>query len=172
MRKLKSQTWNLPVRSHAIAIFAITSFIGVVIGLLSFWYGEDLSRQRIEFILINGLYWIVILYLIWWKNSHSCPDYFGLPKVKKFLSGERLLIVENAPWLGMGVFTTIYVVEDNVEKLVCVGKVINVQINDLVQILVQQNDLGYPTENDILEVFERTNSRKILVKPAIYGYGA
>ncbi len=84
---------------------------------------------------------------------------------------EGLLIVEEAPWISLGVMTAIYIMEDDVERLVCVGEIANVQFNGLVQVSLRSDERGYADDEEIWKVFDRTDKRDILVKPRLYPGG-
>jgi hypothetical protein len=161
-------SWSQHVLRHAKVVGGSFTLVTAVITIVVLWRGDDWREQYINLLLLHGVYWIVILYLSWRIFDHICPQFFGIPRVKKVLQKDRLLIVENAPWLGIGVMTTIYVLEDDFERLVCIGQVVNVQINNLVQIAVRESDEGYPSEDEIWTTFDRSDKRMLLVKPGNY----
>ena len=67
---------------------------------------------------------------------------------------------------------TIYVLENDFERFVYLGEVMNVQMNDLVQIFVRISDQGYVSEEEVWKTLERTDTAMILVKPGPMPGGA
>ena len=68
--------------------------------------------------------------------------------------------------------TTVFVVEDEFERLVCFGEVINIQYNDLVQIAIRVDEHGCMSSEEIWNTLERTDKKLLLVKPGPYHGGA
>ena len=146
--------------------------MSAVIGLVALWGGEEGRQQNIDTALVHALYWLFILHLLWEIFAHQCPKEFGLPRVKAIRRTESVLIVEKSPWLGVGVMAPIYVLENDFERFVCLGEVMNVQMNDLVQIFVRISDQGYVSEEEVWKTLERTDTAMILVKPGPMPGGA
>lgn len=166
------QSWTYAALRHVKAIPATVSLVCACIGVLVLWQGESWRAEYIGIAVLNGVYWILILHLIWHIIGHRCPEFFGIPRVRKTLRSDGLLIVEKSPWLGIGVMTTIYVVEEEYERLVCVGEVVNVQYNDLVQIAIRVDEQGYMSNDEIWNTLDRTDKKLLLVKPGPYRGGA
>ncbi|MDE2792094.1 MAG: hypothetical protein OXI81_16955 [Paracoccaceae bacterium] len=156
---------KLAVVRHLKAILATIPLVGTVIGLFALWGGEEWRDRYIDLALLNAVYWVFILHLLWEVISHECPQTFRLPQVKAVMRAEHLLIVENSPWLGVGVMATIYVLENDFERFVCTGEVINVQMNDLVQIAARATGQQYASEDEFWTTLERIDRAAILVKP-------
>ena len=81
---------------------------------------------------------------------------------------DKFILVKNAPWLGLGVMTAIYIIEKDVERLACIGIVKNVQSNGLVQISLETCQHGYRDEEAIWSSLNRIERKSILVKPGPY----
>ena len=160
--------WKQTAIRHVKAFFPIVALVAAILSLLVDWQGDDWRKQTIDLLLLHGVYWIVILHLSWQIFDHACPLFFGIPKVRRVLQSDGLLIVENSPWLGIGVMTTIYVLEADFERLVCIGEVVNVQMNDLVQIAVRTSEHGYGSEDEVWKTLDRTDKQMLLVKPGPY----
>ena len=171
MIKREKQPWKKSVVRHAGAVGTITGVVIAVIGVPSLWLGEPWRAQYGGWAVVNGAYVVALFYLIWLNLTRPAPDFLGVPKVRFFKSG-GLLLVEHAPWLSLGVLTAIYVMEDKLERLVCVGEIINVQSNGLVQIQTHHDDQGYGSEEEAWDVLERTDKELILVKPGLYRRGS
>ncbi len=172
VKKETIQTWKQNAIRHAKAFFGISTFVIAVVSLLIVSQGEDWRIKYIELCLLNAAYLVVVFYLVWIIVTRPSPDFLGMPRVVKLMRSDRLLLVDHSPWISLGVMTTIYIVEDDVERLVCVGEVVNVQDNDLVQISLSQHDRGLDAEDDIWSALERTERRSILVKPRLYPGGS
>jgi hypothetical protein len=155
---------------HASAIGGIAALVIGIISVPAFWFGEPWRAEYGGWAVLNGTYWIAILYLIWLILTRPAPDFLGLPRARACRSS-GLLIVEHSPWLSLGVMTAIYIMEDQVERLVCVGEVINVQSNGLVQIKARYHDQGYSSVQEAWQTLERTDKELILVKPGLYQRG-
>jgi hypothetical protein len=77
--------------------------------------------------------------------------------------------VRDGPWLGVGVMTAIYLMDDDeIERLVCIGEVINVQSNGLVQIRTRSDAQGYPTSEEASAALSGSDKDRILVRPGLY----
>jgi len=163
-----AQGWKAIATRHLRALAASLPMVIAIIGFLVVLKGEDWREQYIKIALLNGVYCLVIFHLVWHILGHKCPVFFGIPRVIEILRDDSILIVEKLPWLSIGVWTTIYVMENDFERLVCMGEVINVQYNDLVQIKIQVDNDGYSSKDAIWKMFERTEKKNLLVKPGAY----
>lgn len=167
MNKGKQSLKDAVVR-HVKGFAVIFATVGTSIALLISWQGESWRSQYIDTALVVGLHWLIIFQLIWHILGHERPAYFGIPRVIKVLRSDSILLVEIQPWLGIGALTTIYVMEDEVERLLCGGEVINVQFNDFVQIAIRTEDVDYNYENELWKTLERTPTDQLIVKPGAY----
>lgn len=167
MLKRKKLPWRQSIVRHGAAFGSITALVIAVISVLWILFGEPWRAQYGGWAVTNGAYCVVLLYLIWLILTRPAPDFLGLPKARVFRS-DGLLLVEYAPWLSLGVMTAIYVMEGEVERLVCVGEVINIQSNGLVQIKTHHDEWGYGSEKEAWEALENIDKELILVKPGLY----
>lgn len=136
--------------------------------LLVVLQGNSWLDQPNESLFIHAVQSIVILHLIWQIIDHRCPEFFGIPYVRKVLRNEKIILVDGAPWLGTGVMTTLYIVADDVELFLSLGEVTNVQHNNLVQISLRSNAGSHEVCDRVWETLERTDKKAVLVKPANY----
>ena len=166
-----NRSWKQAALRHIKAVPATVSLVGASIGMIVLWQGESWREQHINILMTNGIYWLILLHFIWHIVGHRCPEFFGIPRVKKILRSDKLIIVEKSPWLGIGVMTTLYIVEDEVERILCIGEVINVQYNDLVQIAIRHYDSNYESDDDIWKTLDRVDKKSLLVKPGSYRGG-
>ena len=167
MNRLFSHERKDAVIRHVKALAAIAAFFLAVIGGVSFWHSESWRAQHLELIVINGSYLAFVTHLLWVILNRPAPEYLGKPKVRKVLINERLLLVEQSPWLSVGVMTSTFVMEDDMERLVGVGEVVNVQANGLVQVSVQSHQRGYENDTDVWNALNRVERNSILVRPGL-----
>ncbi|MEH7850188.1 hypothetical protein [Rhizobium laguerreae] len=153
---------------HAKAFFAIVLGILAVIGFIGWWKGDQWRTSYADTAIVHGIYLTIVLYLLWIILNNRSPDYLGLPTVKS-VRDNALLIVEGAPWLSLSVMTAVYVKEDEFERLVCVGEVINVQANKLVQIKIRGADTAFETVEAAAMKLSAVAKDAILIRPGLYG---
>lgn len=162
------QNWMNRPRSkvvwHAKSIGGALAVVASILAIAAAFSFEWI-QERIEWIALLGLHWALILHLARCILEYDCPTYFGNPRVKKVFRDDRLLIVERSPWLGVGVPTSVYIVEDQLERLVCVGEVVNVQLNDLVQIKVALTTEGMQCWKDIWSALEKQQMDSLIIRP-------
>ena len=144
--------------------------LAAVASILAFASAFSLEwiEERIEWIAFLGLHWVLILHLARCILEYDCPTYFGNPRVKKVLRDDYLLIVERSPWLGVGVATSVYLFEDQLERLLCVGEVINVQLNDLVQIKLALTTEGMQSWKDIWNALDKQQMDSLIIRPGLH----
>lgn len=146
------------------ALFLTFPFVSALI------YVSDLAMSWVKdnewMVLLFGAQWLAILHLCWYVVDHRCPSFYDNPSVRKVLRANRLLVVERAPWLGIDVLIAVYVAEQELERLVCCGHVVNIQQNDLVQIQVVSTEFGLTSEDEIWSTLEASR-RSLLIRPGI-----
>ncbi len=145
------------------ALAVVASMLAIAAAFSLEWIEE-----RIEWIAFLGVHWVLIFHLARCVLEYDCPTYFGNPRVKKVLRDDHLLIVERSPWLGVGVAISVYIVEDQLERLVCVGEVINVQLNDLVQIKVAPTKEGMQCWKDIWNALDKQQMDSLIIRPGLH----
>lgn len=152
---------------HAGAVAVILGAVAAIISLYAWRQGEDWRLEYSNLAIVNGIYWILLLYLFWIILSRNAPDFLGVPIVKA-IHDKKILIVDGAPWLSLGVMAAIYVKDGEYERLVCTGEVVNVQTNKLVQIHIRDYEDIY---NDIEAAGEKlnlTSKEAILIRPGLF----
>ena len=165
MRLRHPTSWKFVILRHLKALVVTLPLILAVIGALALWGGEEWRQRNIDHALLFGLHWLFILHLFWQILEHECPQFYGIPEVKVVRRTEKLLLVEKSPWIGVGVMTTIYVLENEFERLVCHGEVVHIQMNNMAQIRIHLvDDIGH-TDDDVWQTFERIDKDSILIKP-------
>ena len=143
--------------------------LAVVAGVITLAFlSLEWVQGRIGWIVLLGVHWTFILHFARCMLEHQCPTYFGNPKVRSVLRDDHLLIVERSPWLGVGVSTSVYAVEDELERLVCTGQVINVQLNDLVQIRVAPTTAGMTCWKDIWSALDSQHADSLIIRPGLH----
>lgn len=152
---------------------AFLAILAAAIGALSFlgwWLGDEWRHNYANMAVLNGAYISIILMLIWIMITQSPPKFLNIPNIRSILD-DQIIIVDPSPWLGLGVMTAIYVMEDDFERLICIGEVINVQSNDLVQIKIRIIGEPYSEMDDIMKKLKGTSKKEILIRPGLYrGY--
>ena len=88
-----------------------------------------------------AVHWVIICYLIWFLLEPKAASYQS-PRAIRLNAAERLLIVDNAAWLGQGVGVTVFEQTEGYERQLGLGEVFNVQQDGLVQIRL------YPFSDD------------------------
>lgn len=154
------------VARHAAALFAIVAAVTAVMSAAVWYINSPFSDTARYIALTHGIYWVIILYMIWLILIKKQPEYLGIPRIRA-TTDDNILIVENSPWLGVGIAVAIYEVVEEVERLISYGEVVNVQTNGLVQISLRTEDA---LTANILGVMEKikSNKRGILIRPGLY----
>lgn len=164
---LKFQVVRSTLLAHAGALGAAFAFVAALVSVIGWWQGERWRIDHGNLAILNAVYWILILYLLWVLLSRKVPDFLGAPLVKA-IHDKKLLIVDEAPWLSLGVLTAIYVKDGEYERLVCTGEVINVQSNNLVQILIREYEDIYSDIEDVGAKLQHTSKDAILIRPGLF----
>ena len=150
---------------HAKSVGGTLAVVGAVIGMVVFVGGESV-KSNAGVIVAIGCHWVVLVHLAWCLLQHECPTYYGNPTVRNALRKRELLIVEPSPWLGYGVATSVFVAQDDLELLVCTGRVVNVQLNELVQIEVDSGSAGMESADEVWQVLENERN-SLIIRPGL-----
>jgi hypothetical protein len=153
------------------AIATIVMVLIALSGALLWFMGEEWQKTYRNDIFVNGVYLGIIFLLIWLLLKRPQHDFMGLPKIKAFVA-DNILLVEHTPWLSYGTMIGIYMVVNNYERFVCVGEVINIQSNGLVQIRTEQDDRGYSSEEETTKALNEIDKKLIIIKPALFPRGS
>ena len=152
---------------HVATLAGILTFLIAVVGGIFYSYGETWRLQYVDLAILVIVLSTVIIYLAWLILTKTAPEFLGIPRVIKVLTEHRLLLVEQAPWLSVGVMIATYVMESDMERLIGVGEVVNVQSNGLVQLSVQPHERGYSTDNEIWNFLNDAKREQIIVRPGL-----
>ena len=167
MKKLRStDPWRTKLVWHLKGLGGITSVVSAVVALAAL--ASEMVRGHIGVVALFGVHWVLLAHLVRCILEHECPKYFGNPKVKHVMRDDGLLIVERSPWLGIDVATSVYRVQDDFERLVCAGHVINIQQNGLVQIRVSCTETGLPSWNDVWNELGSKSADSLIVRPGLH----
>ncbi|WP_420585092.1 hypothetical protein [Ruegeria sp.] len=158
-----SEIFKKDFLSYTKAIGSIGGFLAVVFVVVQISKGQTWVDSNSKLLLTHGAYWFLLLLVGWLIVSWQPEDYLASPKVR-VVRDDGILIVEKSPWLGIGVGTAIYLIEDDFEKLICGAEVINIQSNELVQLKTAAIDSDHP---DYLAALKASKD-DILVKPGLY----
>ncbi|KFJ58566.1 putative membrane protein [Brucella neotomae 5K33] len=63
------------VLRHARALAAILATVTAIIAVIGWWQGEDWRVSYSNLAIVNGVYWILLLYLLWIILSRNTPDF-------------------------------------------------------------------------------------------------
>lgn len=153
----------------------IISFVGVVISWLAFLYRPDDEIKLKYFIIILIFLFVVIsmlleLFLKFYTKSKSY-----LPKVSKGMKpyGQRhskckaLLLLENSPIFSFEQLVSVYIREEDFERLLGTGFVIAIQENFKIQVLISNDVCDDKTLWDKITNNDAAIIKHILVKPSI-----
>lgn len=89
------------------------------------------------------------------------------PKITAVLPN-GVVLVRDAPWLSMHVSVSVYFLEGEFERLLCSGRVLNVQSNHLVQIELLLDGRGMSSISEVLETLQKNELERVLVKPGLF----
>ena len=146
-----------PIRSRIVR-FAIAQLGGLALfAAISMFF----PNQKL-IIITHTQYLALISFLFDWvlfsKKRIDRPDF-------KMTTEDGLILASSASWVGIRVGTSIYSNEEEYEKFICNGEVINIQSNGLVQIqIISSND---HEEEEILKAIKASAKDNILIKPGV-----
>lgn len=98
--------------------------------------GEAWVERNALYLLTHGAYWILISLLICAMFMMVGGNAFVSPKVIKVID-EKILLLSKSNWIGHQTHVAIYSFDDDFERLIASGRVINIQSNGLIQIHVE-----------------------------------
>ena len=150
---------------HAKSVGGILAVVAAMIGMTASIGGEWVKSHAVWIVIVGG-HWVAILHLLRWLFERECPAYYDSPTVRSTLREHDLLIVEPSPWLGYGVATSVFVAQDDLELLVCTGRVVNVQLNDLVQIEIDAAGAGMQSEDHVWQALKEKRG-SLIIRPGL-----
>ena len=168
--KFSSLIWSSIIKSWG-ATLTIISFLAIIISYFVVPAQDTVALRWLVILFFISLFVIAVFARAAWE-AHS-NQIIQLPKVmyvkeppKAYSTACALFLIEPTPLLSHDAVVSIYYLEDEVEKLVGIGKVINVQ-NDLkVQVLVLQNyDFG--EKLNLIMNNSKDELKKLIIKSSI-----
>ena len=168
---MKTDELKKSVLRHGAVAGGIVMFMLGIVSFFGWWFGDTWRAGYANIATVNAIYLSVILYLLWFILSRSSPDFLGTPVVRA-IHDKSLLLVDGAPWLSLGVMAAIYTKENDYERLVCTGEVINVQANRLVQVSIREVDHAFGDLEAVEKKLAEINKDSILIRPGLFRRGA
>jgi hypothetical protein len=95
--------------------------------------GEAFRAAHWLYIALHVAYLTVVGFLIWLVFDVRSGR-FKLPKVKKRIDDQAILVCEPEDWLGYGASVAVYQKDGDYERPLATGQVSNIQANGLVQV--------------------------------------
>ena len=150
------------------------SFFGLVSVLFGFFYIPETETITVRWLIIFGSFFIYLV-MVFARSAWTAHEKSHFPKFRvihaklpppRYETATALIIIEPTPILAHDAVLSFYYTDNGVESFMGIGKVINVQEDGKVQIL-----LGKIFENqDKLEMIKGNNKdelKKIIIKPII-----
>jgi signal transduction histidine kinase len=162
--------WTSVIKSWG-GVLTILSFLAI---LISYFVVPQQDVVAMKWLVIMGfisLFLIIVFARAAWEAYSN--QVIHIPKVmhvkdapKAFSTACALFLVEPTPLLSYDAIVSIYYLEDEVERLVGVGKVINIQ-NDLkVQVLVLRN-YDFDEKLEVIMKNSKDELKKLIIKSSI-----
>lgn len=152
----------------------VVSFLGVGLGFLSFFFTPSENMVSLKWFLVvvcAGLLLLVLFARAAWEAHGN--QVVHLPKVmyvkeppKAFPDAFALFLIEPTPLFSYDAIVSVYYLEDGVEKLLGVGKVINIQRDLKVQVLVLK-DYDFGDKAESIKNNSKDELKKLIVKSSI-----
>lgn len=154
-----------PILRYAGAVGTILAFLITVLTVIGLVQGAHWLTASANSLILNGCYCFIILLLLWIILEWKPKDYLASPKIRTILD-EGILVSGSSPWLGIGASIAVYAKEDEFERLVCAGKVINAQTNGLIQIQL----LPIQPKQEPIDIVEKLKPRlsDIIIRPGLH----
>lgn len=151
----------------------VINIVGVVLAIIGFFVVPNTSTLALKWVLVVFVLFCLLLTMMsraaW--EAYNSQTLFS-PKVLIVMSAPKaykpafaLFLVEPAPLFSHDTVVSIYYLQEDVEKLVAIGKVINIQYDQKIQIIVQDYDIGDKAqgiENNSVHELSR-----LIVKPSL-----
>lgn len=162
--------WSSVIKSWG----PVVALLGIALVFMSYFYAPAQDTIELKWFLIVlcvGFLLLVIFARAAWEAHEN--QIVRLPKImyvkeppKAFSNAFALFLVEPTPLFSYDAIVSIYYLEDGVERLVGVGKVINVQ-NDLkIQVLVLK-DYDFGDKAEAIKNNSKDELKKLIVKSSI-----
>lgn len=144
---------------------AILAFEFGAFGVIALIFDKVWIKNNIYIIMMHGVYIFMISFLIWLLLTKQDSDYIKAPKVK--IIRDNLILVEAQPWLSVGVLVSVHILEDRVERFVCLGVIANIQQNNLAQVKIQTDDDRIGVD-EIMQKIHASDKDSIIIKPGMH----
>lgn len=152
----------------------ILTFLSFIFAILVFYLTPENSSISLKYILpiIVVVFFLVIVSLraAWTACQESgvqIPRVMYVKEAPKAYKGAcALFLVEPTPLLSHDAIITVYYLEDNLERLVGVGKVINVQLDKKVQVLIT-DDYDFGDKLHSIMNNSKDELKKLVVKASV-----
>lgn len=120
-------------KKYILPISGCFSFVAGVIALIALFSGEEWFAQNKHYIAAHSFYCWVVLSLSYFLLNREELTGIKLPKVLKVISDE-IILVEPCNWLSHQTSVAIFKNDDDFERLIALGEVVNVQHDQKIQI--------------------------------------
>jgi hypothetical protein len=151
--------------------------VGLVVSVGAFFFGPD-TKVVVGWLVALAAVASVFLGVLsdaaysGWKSSRQ-----ALPGVRKALVPPqnypgivKVLIVDSSDLFGVDALVSIYVKEDEYERLLAIGRVLTIQTNGFLQVgLTNLTDMDAETEKK-LDANDAALLKRLLIKPSIPSY--
>jgi len=168
-----SLVWTSVIKSWG-AVLTVLGFMAVIVSYFVVPAQDTIALKWLVITFFISLFLIVIFARAAWESHNN--QVVQLPKVmyvkeapKAFSNACALFLVEPTPLLSHDAIVSIYYLEDEVERLVGIGKVINVQNDHKVQVLVLQ-DYDFGEKLNLIMNNSKDELKKLIVKSSIPGF--
>lgn len=151
--------------------------LGLALTVAAFFFTPE-NKVPVGWFVAAGTLSIVVIVVLYdasrtsWKASQR-----GLPAVRRTLEPpdiyqgiEKILIVEPSELFGVDVLVSIYITEDEYERLIGIGRVLNIQTNGYLQIGISTLT---ETSGELIDKLKSNDSaflKRLLVKPSVPSY--
>lgn len=133
-------------------------------GFVSVMFDKSWILDNTYILITHAAYIYLISILTWLLLTRPDSDAIVAPKVR--IVRNDLILVEPRSWISIGVLVSVHILEDHVERLACLGAVINIQINGLTQIKIQPEDDG--DSERIMKKLLSARMENIIIKPGMH----
>jgi hypothetical protein len=165
-----SSLWGNLIRVHS-PWGVLSSF---VVGILLWYYSKDATMASWIFIIV--VYILVLFLVVLISTSYEqIKRVISLEKAKlpnilivRTTSGKTICLLEPSILFSIGISVSFfYKDEDNFEQFICIGKVLTIQEDEKIQVLIERYVEGH---NDIIEKLQQGNISvltKTKIKPSV-----
>jgi hypothetical protein len=151
--------------------------LGLALSIATFFFSPETKFPVGWFVVLGSLSIVVVVVLYDASRTSWKASQRGLPAVRRTLEPpdiyqgiEKILIVEPSELFGVDALVSIYTTEEEYERLIGIGRVLNVQTNGYLQIGISTLTETSPDLIDKLKGNDSAFLKKILVKPSVPSY--